>query len=435
MKIKGSKPRPRVAVVGFPLNDEDRTRLEKLFTSIEFYITPDHIKREKSHLEIDLLILGEKVENYSELLRGVCTISFSSLIKYLPSPEKDRLMGLSDPLKTEEFVENDLPLSFSRIREREEWTSARGWQTIFVTKNPVRGNDNIWFRAWELIKSSAVLSDMHTKAPLATIFIDSERKFGVAWFPLPVKNKIDWIEAIVNDWSISFPERFPSIGNWARRKEWLLNEEIQTYNDIKVLEEKREAMIKKIDGDIKILTDRFKELTSENDMGYRKLLTAQGDDLVSIVKKVFEKLGFNVENVDEKIKAGKAKKEDLRLTIKDVESWEAIAEIRGYEKSSGKEGDINRLNKFSRFYSKEKGKFPSKIIYVVNGPIELQPPQRQKPFQSNPEFLDSFADDDVLVISTITLYRVLQNIESINIDDIAKSIIESKGEWNFDLNN
>ena len=430
MKIRGSKPRPRVAVIGFPVTNEKRARLENLFSSISFYRSFEQLEKHTSSKEIDLLILGEKVEDSSELIFSISIISFSFIPPLMPGPTVNFYMKLSEPGKTEEFIENKIALEYSRIREKEDWTNAKGWLKILTDgRKPIVPSN--FKNAYSIIRDGAILMDSHSGNPFVTIFINEERKLGVAWFPLPVKHKIDWIEAIVNEWSKSFPDKFPTIGNWARQNEWLLAEEIKIQNDIKSLEEQKIAMNKKIDGEIASLTKNFQEITANHDKGLRKLLIAQGDELVNIVKTAFEQIGFIVEKVDENIEDGKPKKEDLRLTKKDVKNWEAIVEVRGYTKSSGKEDDIKRLDKFSKLYNKEKEKFPDKMIYVVNGPIELQPSQRQKPFESNPEFLESIADDDGLVISTITLYHVLQSVDKINISDISKSIVESTGELKF----
>jgi len=431
MKIKGSKPRPRVAVVGFPLNEEDRDRIEQLFPSIYFFKDFNVLEQKISELEIDLLILGEEVENYSQILNRICVISFSCKIPYMPSPEINRLMELSAPVKTEEFIENDIPLSFSNLRERERWSNAKGWLTIFVKRSLSLIIDPEWKNANSIMSDGAIVSDFHTKRPFATIFINTKRKLGIAWIPLPVNHKIDWIEAIVNEWSKSFPDKFPSIGNWARQNYWLISDEIKIANDIKNLEDQKIAINNKIDDDIALLIKKYNEVTTQNDKTLRKLLTAQGSELVDIVQSVFEKFGFNVKKIDEQIDEGKAKKEDLRLTKDEFENWEAIVEVRGYSKSSGKEDDIKRLDKFSKLYNKENGKFPDKMIYIVNGPIELQPLLRQYPFASNPDFLASFAEDDGLVISTINLYKVMQIFDRVNTSDIVNSIIKSTGDWKF----
>ena len=431
MRLKGSKVHPRVAVIGLPLSAVDRYRLEQLFPSIDFHTSFAHLEREKSPLEIDLLILGEKVEDSSNLIFSICIISFSSNTT-MPGPSVNIYMKLSIPVKTEEFIENDITLAYSRIREREEWTNAKGWSTI-LSEFTVPYSQSDLDKLRLVMQESAILQDSHSGNPFAFVLRNVEQKIGVAWFPLPTKHKIDWIEGIVNEWAKFFPEKFPYIGDWARQEEWLLSEEIKILNKIKDIEKQKSSYIKKTNKEIVALNMKYQKVVEGNDIGLRKLLTEQSNELVNIVKKVFETFGFAVEQIDDKIEKGKPKIEDLRITIDGKKSWEAIVEVRGYAKSSGKEGDLTRLNKFAKLYNKEKGKFPDKMIYVVNGPIELVPPQRPKPFESNPEFLGSVAEDDCLVVSTKTLYRVLQKLDKLNKNDISKSIIKSTGEWSFNL--
>lgn len=430
MKIIGSKPRPRVAVIGLPLSDEDRERLEKLFPSTDFYLSFEHLEREKSPSEIDLLIVGDKAKDSSNILYKINCISFSTSLPSMLGPENDSYIVLTAPVKTEEFIENEIILPYSRIREMEEWTNAKGWFLIGVKPVQTISRADLDILISVFLKS-AIIKDSHSRYPFATVFLNAEQNIGVAWFPLPVIHKIDWIEAITNEWSKFLPETFPLIGNWARKEDWLLPEEINIVKKIKELEEQKKSFINKTNKEIADINKKYKKVVAENDLGLRKLLTEQGDELVNIVKKAFEILGFAVEQIDEKIEKGKPRIEDLRLTIIGIPGWEALAEVRGYSKSSGKQGDIIRLNKFSKLFHKEKGKLPEKIIYVVNGPIELSPPQRPKPFESNPDFLTSIADDDCLVVSTTQLYRVMQKLNKIDINDVSKSIIESTGEWKF----
>ncbi len=436
MRIKGSKTRPRVAVIGLPLIDEDRRKLEQLFPSINFYRSFKQLEDHTSSSEIDLLILGNKVEDSSNLLFRINIISFSSNPPFMPGPVHNEHIELSNPVKTEEFIENDITLEYSRIRAKEDWTNAKGWSKIHFKEQqvlmPVYSKKMTSIKkANSIIRGGAILLDSHSGSPFATVFLNEEQKLGVAWFPLPTKHKIDWIEAIVNEWAKYFPEKFPHIGDWARQEEWLLAPEIGLLKEIKNLEERKLEYIKEIEGKIDTLNKKYKGVLSWNDKGFRKLLTEQGDELVDIVKIAFESFGFTVEKMDETIIKGKSKIEDLRITIDNNKSWEAIVEVRGYAKSSGKEGELTRLNKFAKLYNKEKEKFPDKMIYVVNGSIELLPPQRPKPFESNPDFLNSIADDDCLVVSTTTIYRVLQKLEKSFKNDISKSIIESTGEWKF----
>ncbi len=153
--------------------------------------------------------------------------------------------------------------------------------------------------------------------------------------------------------------------------------------------------------------------------------------MVDNVKSYLEEIGFIATKFDDEIDKGKPKKEDLRLTMVNDPSWEGIVEIRGYTKSSGSNSDILRLNRFAELYNKEKGKFPSKRIYIVNGQTDLSPFKRQLPLESAEEDICIFAEQDGLIIDTRELFKVIRNINTLDKVKIKESIMSNSGMWKY----
>ena len=79
------------------------------------------------------------------------------------------------------------------------------------------------------------------------------------------------------------------------------------------------------------------ELTSESaraDTEIRRVLWADGDDLVEAVKVILGDLRLAVRDMDAEVQPGEPKREDLRLTHPKRPNWEAIVEVKGYLKGT-----------------------------------------------------------------------------------------------------
>jgi hypothetical protein len=163
----------------------------------------------------------------------------------------------------------------------------------------------------------------------------------------------------------------------------------------------------------------------------RRLLTAQSEELVDEVAKALKYIGFEITLVDSTLTESAPKREDIRLKCLDADKseWNAIVEVRGYARSAGTTADLLRLSRFSRLYEKEIGQSPDKLIYIVNGQIELLPPQRQGPLIASPEDLQLFAESDGLVIWTVDLFHTLRVTEPAELTALLESIKQSSGRW------
>lgn len=203
---------------------------------------------------------------------------------------------------------------------------------------------------------------------------------------------------------------------------------------IEILEHEKSDALHEFNLKIQSANKDLELIRHQVNIGLRRLLTDQGDILVDEVGEAFKKLGFEVEKIDDSINEGAQKKEDLRIRIiGDTVLWEAIVEVRGYSKSGFQTSDIQKIGRFAGFYLKEKGKYPDKRIYVVNGQIDLQPPFRDKPFASAKTDLETFSEDDGLVIWTVELFQILKKVNESNKEAVRNSITNSTGYWSIKI--
>jgi hypothetical protein len=345
---------------------------------------------------IDILILGQDIQGriYHPLLKqfvdAAHVICFSPDIE-LPGPLKDTFIDNFLKVTTEEYLLPSLPLPFDQ-RCRLDLSSIdniRGWKQFrLIQNNTGRSNDqpNVskeqLEKSREILKDKAFILNLADQLPIALMYWREYSNLAVACLP-HIFSQYQWVELLVTDWANSDQERFPNFGNWRKYSEWMVPEEETIVEKIRGLEEQRSNIIRQVDQEIGRLSEELARATQLANQGRRKLITAQDDELVEEVEAVFADIGFEVENIDKILPEGFPKREDLRLRMPkgEDENWEAIVEIRGYSKSAGKSSDLQRLSgRFTYLYQQEKGRLPSKKIYVVNGQLDIQnPSQRQEP--------------------------------------------------------
>ena len=282
---------------------------------------------------------------------------------------------------------------------------------------------------WQRFKT--IILDKHTGDPFATIY-SRDNKLGIAWLPQSIFDQVSWVELIVTEWAKYDHTRFPGFGDWKNLLEWMVQKEEDLARKISALEDKKQRTIKKIDEEMGSLQSDLTEATLEANKGVRRLLVAQGDELVEEVANIFSKIGFEVQLMDKEMEDNQPKREDLRLQDPSVqeEDWEAIVEVRGYKKSGGQTADLARLGRFANLYRNEKGRLPDKRMYVVNGQIGIPNPQlRQEPLVSAQEDIDIFAKDSGVVISTIDLFRLVKNLQHFDHKTVRESIKKAEGRW------
>ncbi len=324
----------------------------------------------------------------------------------------------------------DIPLPLSRRREADLGTlsSVKGWLALRVL-NTMAGP--MPEEATAVFENGAIICDRHTNAPLATAYVRDKPELGVAWLPFTPISQAAWVEALVTQWAEFDKESFPHFRDWTQSPEWIVPEEERILSEIEALEQQKQRQIAEIDASINELVTEFAEAKDRANRTRRRLITAQGDELVQEVGDVLRELGFTVDIVDELLSEGQPRREDLRLrySFPEEQDWEAIAEVRGYARSGGTTGDLLRLGRFANLYGNEKGRLPDKMLCIINGQLELLPSQRQRPLASSPDDVDEFAESGGLIIWTLDLFRTVKAPSPSEYNHLRESIKDSNGRW------
>ena len=135
--------------------------------------------------------------------------------------------------------------------------------------------------------------------------------------------------------------------------------------------------------------------------GIRRIIWADGDDLVAAAKEVLTELGFCVEDMDAGLEPGEPRREDLRLTLKNRENWEALVEVKGYPNST-KTNDSRQIREHREKYIEEERRTPDLTVWLANEFREMDPSSRP-PADSNVN--DAAANIGAVHVLAADLYK------------------------------
>ncbi|MFC1952865.1 hypothetical protein ACFLWR_01880 [Chloroflexota bacterium] len=424
VKIGGEKSKPRVALLG-TFSEEDVSTYKRMFPTVWSAVNQTRLKEIVDPREIDLIIIAPDIQSVGVFTSNSHIICFSNYTMNLPGPSDEYYVGCEDTATTEEYYLPSAVLAIDRLRATEfnQLQGVRGWKRIKPKSHLYVPEDSL--------NQYSIISERITEISLAVMYQREETSLAVALLPFSPINQTAWVEVIVGEWAKVYKESFPFFGDWSSTPEWMVKEEREILSSIANLEEEKHQIILQTNSKISELSLDLEKVKKSVNEGLRRLITEQGTPLVEEVASVLKKVGFNVEIVDQSIDVNAPKREDLRLTdSKDVGSnWEAIVEVRGYSKSGGSTADLQRLNRFSTLYHEEKGRFPEKMIYIVNGQIELLPAYRQISSSPAQEDVQIFAESNGLVIATIDLFRRFNSADAENYPEILESIRTTTGRW------
>ena len=235
-----------------------------------------------------------------------------------------------------------------------------------------------------------------------------------------------WFRAFLVDLHKTDPDRVPiEPPRMASPSDWYTPQEKQLAHQ--TAENAREI--------VRLMIERERlqdELTSESaraDTEIRRVLWADGDDLVEAVKVILGDLRLAVRDMDAEVQPGEPKREDLRLTHPKRPNWEAIVEVKGYLKGT-KTKDARQIREQRDRYNREKRQLPDLTLWIANPYRSTDPSSRPDPDRNVVEAAENIGAVYVLA-SDLYLQWVLVKEGSLEASDVVEHLITSNpGRWN-----
>ena len=189
-----------------------------------------------------------------------------------------------------------------------------------------------------------------------------------------VANLVAWFQAFLTDAHESDPVRVPNppprLGHPA---DWYTPEEKRLTDRITAATDR----IGQLDRERERLTAELATAGEQADQGIRRVLWADGDELVNGVTEILTFLGFGVRDMDSELAPGFPKHEDLRLTLDGRGGWEALVEVKGYTRGT-KTNDARQIRAHRDHYIQETGRLPDLTLWIAN-PHRLIPDPSLRP--------------------------------------------------------
>lgn len=427
----GAKPRPRALILQFP--DDVAARIAELFPTSRSIARASEVQVRLD--EWDVVVIRRGGYEYG-LPRHLYVIGFGTA--KLGEPDETSSSGFiyivgheGNTLAQEFQIGPDLHPDVHALVERDLIPLAQGQkENLVITRSHgdswsvVRPATEPWIKPFLLTTEPSVLAG-------------AIRRLGAqaeAWSLPEVEDPVPWVRAALRVWHELDPSRFPFDPGWPSEPRWMTNREAGLTADIARLQTERQNFIDESEAKQKELEGEFATAADDATHGQRRLLTAQGDDLVDEVLAALSTLGFNVENRD-KVNPENARLEDLRITAPgDDPDWIALAEVRGYSNGGAATKDLLRLSRFADLFREETGRAPSRRWYLVNQFTRRDPSTRPPVFVTSPEELAVFESQNGMVLDTSHLFLLVKGVEAGRIDRDAsrRELMKASGRFNYE---
>ena len=207
---------------------------------------------------------------------------------------------------------------------------------------------------------------------------DGEQPITAALLLPKACNLVAWFRAFLCDLHEVDPVRVPHAPpRLSEPSDWHTPQEKDLADRIRQIE----CELNRLDGE----QDRLqRELAAEGeraDMGLRRVLWADGDDLTAAVREILTALGFGVRDMDAELSEGEPRREDLRLTRDGAIGWQAMVEVKGYT-SGTKTNDARQIREHRDRYAQEEGRVPDLTVWLSNPHRRIEPSSRPAPDQN-----------------------------------------------------
>lgn len=346
-------------------------------------------------------------------------------------------LGARFTVITSEFaVPDDLPATVERLVTTDLLPTLAaqaelGGSIQVLTENWDRGPVTMRTRASGDLTPDAVEPFLLTPDGLAVA--GRFRRLGgqaEAWAIPSGCNVSEWMRVAIEQWNEMAPERFPRSAKWSLGDQWMTPTERAAAQEVASAQRERLERLGELDARITEVAGVLAAATASADSGERRLLTAQGDELVDVVVQALSELGLSVHIADETAKEGD-KLEDLQVRLPSEPDWVAIAEVRGYAKGA-KLADLTRLQgRFKGRFIKETGREPTRMWHIVNHFLKEDPVARELTLRSNADEVEIFAEDGGLIIESPELYKLWMGMRAgeLSTEAACKLLVTATGRF------
>ncbi|MGK9149529.1 hypothetical protein KXS11_17980 [Plantibacter flavus] len=254
----------------------------------------------------------------------------------------------------------------------------------------------------------------------------ADRYQSTLWLPASARSHLaDWFRYAVSRWRTRRPDLFPETAEWRSSDDWASPDERRARAALIDFDEEEDARRAEAAMQRATLVEQVESARIDGDND-RKILEATGEDLVAVVQRMLQDLGFDVIDADQMPQHKGKKREDLRVNDG---AWTAVVEVKGYT-GAAKSNDLMQVQRAMTMYAATEKKMPDAAWYVVNTHREMDPSQRPDPLVERAEDVADFADNsDGTVLDSRELFKLWRSVRGGELSaDEARSVLrENRG--------
>ncbi len=405
MELIGSKPSPRVLVFGISADGVLGLFIREVSPTVRYVENEDELSLIRQ-MEWDAAIVFNDPPSQPALAGHLMVLQFggSTLTGYPMSnpPAWVQIVATSSSVATEFIIPDPIPSAIHRLAATSLLPLLQSQPVNMVVGHYIMGVG----KTLSDKMNNPFVTDADGQMLAGYIEVNNRQWW---WLPDNAPDKNTWITSAFGEWSKILPEKFPVHAVWTERPQWQIMEERKAVEDLRNMREERDRVLADFSQRERMLIEQYEHARSEADRAERRLLTAQGADLVDGVKAALEEIGFKVRDADKEFAVKGDLLEDLRVEDPDVQGWISLTEVRGYA-GGAKVSDLQRIGRFVERYVHIEGKIPSARWYIVNYSLNTDPSGRPIVLAGSTEDVSIFSDAGGLVIDTRVLFTICDQV-------------------------
>jgi len=212
-----------------------------------------------------------------------------------------------------------------------------------------------------------------------------------------------WFAAFLTHLHGDFPEAVPHAPpKLGVPEDWYVPAETELVAKIAAVEQ----AIAEQEADLDRLKVEFRETSQAADAEERRVLYAQGDELVAGVQNTLMAIGFEVENQDEQTEEGAPKREDLHFWLPTAPEDVGIIEVKGSKRGLAT-NDSRQINEQTVNFAAAHGRPPWRVWWIVNPNCTSDPSTRPA---TSADASKVAATIQATILAVPDLYRLHQDV-------------------------
>ena len=404
--MSNAVPRPRVAAIG--LDDPQIASIEYLCGTLRLASSLEEYLQGYSWTETDVVVSKDMHDRTSDIEANILAIGTSDFKWGAPNE--------GGYISTYRNTERELSISPSCPDIYKPPATELSSQLSRAVEPPVVAMTFLKYKTALIETTSGRAVAMRLVLPTEPMGTD-DAPLGYIALLLPEGSNLSaWFRAFLWDLHTCDPAQVPQApprlnqpSDWYTPQERILSDRISQI----------QSEMERLSDEVNAFEMQLASAGEKADKGIRQALWGDGDGLIAAVREMLTHLGFTVRNMDAEVPKGELRREDMRLTLAGLTSWQGLVEVKGYTNGI-RTNDNRQIREYRDRYIQEQGRPPDLTVWLSNPFRTMDPSFRPAPDQNVKDAAEAIGAVHVLASD---LYRQWTLVASGSLE--AETIVES----------